>query len=67
MGDWTYHVQKVQLTLNKLKGKRLKWNIEKYFFGKTGVEYLGFWVTRNGVKPINKNTESIINMAPHTS
>ena len=26
------------------------------------MEYLGFWVTRDGVKPINKNIESITNM-----
>ena len=53
-GDWTDHVQNLELTLNKLKGKGLKCNIEKSFFGKTEMEYLGFWVTRNGVKPINR-------------
>ena len=26
-----------------------------YFFGKTKMEYLGFRVTRYGVKPINNN------------
>ena len=50
--DWTYHAQKLELTLNKLKGKVLKCNIEKSFFGKTEMEYFGFRVTRNGVKPI---------------
>ena len=29
--------------------------IGKSFFGKTKIGYLGFWVTRNGVRPINKN------------
>ena len=29
-------------------------NIEKYLFGKTKMEYLGFWVTRDVVKPIDK-------------
>ena len=47
------HVQKLELTLNKLKGKVLKFNIEKSFFGQTEMEYLVFWVTRDGVKPIN--------------
>ena len=51
--DYTYHVQKLELTLNKLNLKGLKYNIEKSFFGKTKMEYLGLWVTRYGVKPIN--------------
>ena len=51
--DWTDHVQKLELTLNKLKVKGLKCNIENSFFGKTEMEYFGFWVTRNSIKPIN--------------
>ena len=43
---WPYHVQNIELTLNKLKEKVLKCNIEKLFFGLTEMEYLGFWVTR---------------------
>ena len=30
---WTYHVQKFELTLNKLKEGELTYNIEKSFFG----------------------------------
>ena len=51
---WIYHVQKFELTLNKLKGKGLKFNIENYFFGQTEMENLGLWVTRFGVKPLNR-------------
>ena len=40
--------------INKLKVKGLKCNIEKSFFGKTEMEYLGFWVTSDGVKPITR-------------
>ena len=53
--------------LNKLKERGLKCNIESYFSGQTEIERLGFCVTRNGVKPINKKIEAIINMAPLTS
>ena len=31
------------------------------------MEYLVSWVTRNGVKPINRKIEAITNMAPPTS
>ena len=33
-GYWTNHIQKLEWTLSKLKGKGLKRNIEKYFFRK---------------------------------
>ena len=38
----------------KTKDNRLKCNIEKQFFGKTQMEYLGFWVTQKGIRPVNK-------------
>ena len=41
-----------------MKDKGLKCNIEKSFFGRTKMEYLDFWVTRDGVKPIDKNTRN---------
>ena len=52
------HVNKLELMLNKLKEKGLKFNIERFFFGQTKMKYLGFWVTCDGVKPINKKIES---------
>ena len=51
---WTDHVHKSQLTLNKLKEKGLKCNIERSFFRQTEMEYLDYWVTHDGTKPIDK-------------
>ena len=28
------------------------------------MEYLGFWVTRNGIRPVDKKVEAIVNMTP---
>ena len=53
-GDCTDPVQKLELTQNKLKGKGLKCNIENSFFRLTKMEYLGLWLTRNVVKPMDK-------------
>ena len=58
-------------TENRLKskqkeGKKTKCNIEKSLFGNTEMEYIGFWVTNDGVKPIDKNTSNK-NMKPPTS
>ena len=30
------------------------------------MEYLGFWVTSNGVKPTDKKIQAIMNMIPTT-
>ena len=42
-GDWIDHVQKLELTLNKLKEKGLKCNIERSLFVKTkcNIQVLG--------------------------
>ena len=64
--DCMYHVHNLELTLNKLKEIGLKCNIENSFFGQTKMEYLGFQVKLDGVKPINKKIEFIKNMAPPT-
>ena len=53
-GDWSNHLEKLELTLQKLKDNRLKCNIKKSFSGQTEVEYLCFWVTRTGIQPTNK-------------
>ena len=45
-----------------MKGKGLKFNIERSFFDQTEISYLDFGVRRNGVKPINKKIETITNM-----
>ena len=58
-GYWTYYVQILELTLNQLKESQIEFNIKQSFYGKTEIEYLGFWVTCDGVKPINKKVEAI--------
>ena len=53
-GDSIDHVQRLELTLNKLKEELLKCNIEDSFFRQTKMEYLGFWVTHDGSKDVDK-------------
>ena len=65
-GDRIDHVQMIELMLNKMKEKVLKCNIEESLFVQTKMEYLGLWVTHDGVKPINRKIEAITNMKPST-
>ena len=63
-GDWYYHLNKLEIVPQKLKFKGLKCNIKKSFFGKTEMEYLGFWMMLNIIRPVNKKVEPMVNMMP---
>ena len=41
-GDWSDHMNKLELVLKKLKANGLKCNIVKSFSGQTKMEYRGF-------------------------
>ena len=42
----------------------LKVNTNKSFFGRAELEYLGYWVTRDGVQPVTNKVDAINNIAP---
>ena len=66
-GDWNDHIEKLDRTLSKLAEAGLKVNCEKSFFGRTETEYLGFWITRHGMRPQTKKVEAIHNIQPPTT
>ena len=51
--DCIDHVQKLEIFLNISKESGIKCDIESSFFGKTKMEYLGFWVKYNIVISLN--------------
>ena len=55
---------KLEKFIIKIKGKLLKYNIENSFFGHIEMGYLGFWVTRKGVRPVSKTFKSVVNLYP---
>ena len=66
-GDYADHLEKLEATLIKLKQAGLKVNAPKSFFARGEVEYLGYWITRQGIKPITKKVEAISKIAPPTN
>ena len=62
--DCSDHLDKLEAVIKKLRVNCLKCNIERSYLGKTDMEYLGFWVTRTGIWPINKKVEAIVNTKP---
>ena len=49
--------RKVDIALKRLQNVDLKVNAEKSFFGHSELEYLGYWVTRNGIMPLPKKVD----------
>ena len=50
--------------MQRLSQAGLKVNARKSFFAQDSLEYLGFWVSREGIKPLTKKVEAILNIAP---
>ena len=61
-GNWTNHSTKLEQVIIKLQEKWLKCNIEKSSFSQSEMEYLGFWISREGVRPTAKKIEAIVDM-----
>ncbi len=63
-GDFDDHLDKLDLTLKKLQEAGLKVNATKSFFARSELEYLGYWITRDGIKPLPKKVEAFQKIAP---
>src|SRR5210317_1340340 len=53
-GNFTKHLDQLEQVLHKLQKAGLKINMSKCKLVKTELEYLGYWITRHGIKPLNK-------------
>ena len=63
-GTWEDHVAKVDKVLTRLEDAGLKVNGMKSFFGRKEFEYLGYILTQDGVKPIQKKVQGMLDIAP---
>jgi hypothetical protein len=52
--SYEHHLGKIDDVLKRLKDAGLKVNLTKSFFGKQELEYLGYWITRQGIKHVTK-------------
>jgi hypothetical protein len=56
---FTDHLEKLREIFKRLREAGLKVNARKSFFAKTELEYLGYWITRDGIQPLAKKVEAI--------
>lgn len=52
------HLNQLDLVLQRIQSVGLKINAPKSFFGRQELEYLGFWITREGIRPVTKKVEA---------
>ena len=63
MGSFEDHLEKLEVILRCLQKVGLKCNASKSAFCATQIEYLGYWLTRDGIKPLPNKVEAILNLA----
>ena len=66
-GDYDDHLEKLDRTLSRLTEAGLKVNARKSYFARGELEYLGYWITREGIKPLPKKIEAIQRISPPTN
>ena len=59
-GTFEDHLEKLERILTRLQQAGLKVNANKFFFARSELEYLGYWVTRNGIKPLPAKVQAIM-------
>ena len=64
MSTWEDHLNCLDTVFQRLSQAGLKVNAQKSFFGRSELEYLGYWITRDGIQPVAKKVEVIKNIAP---
>jgi hypothetical protein len=67
MSTWEDHLECLAMVFQCLTDAGLKINTKKSFFGQTELEYLGYWISRQGIQPIAKKVEAIQNIATPTT
>ncbi len=57
------HLSKLREVLHHLRKAGLKVNLKKSFIANTKLEYLRYWTTRGGIKPLTKKIDAIQKLA----
>ena len=62
-GSFEDHLEKLERVFIRLQQAGLKVNAVKSFFARTELEYLGYWITREGIKPVDKKVQAVLRIA----
>ena len=56
------HLVKLEQCLTCIGDAGLRINAEKSYFGRTAIEYPGYWVTQDGVQPLPEKVDAMLKM-----
>jgi hypothetical protein len=56
------HLLKLEIVLARLSTAGMRVNISKSKFFAEQIEYLGYWITRQGIQPIHNKVEAILHI-----
>jgi hypothetical protein len=56
------HPLKLEMVLARLSNAGMRVDISKSKFFAEKIEYLGYWITRQGIQPIRNKLEAILNI-----
>ena len=62
-GSFEDHLEKLERVLIRLEKAGLRVNGNKSFFARSELEYLGYWITRDGIKPLPAKVAAIMKIA----
>ena len=62
-GSFKDHLTKLEQVFIRLTKAGLKVNASKSSFAAEALEYLGYWISREGIRPLNKKVEAMNNIA----
>ena len=66
-GIYSEHLTEVEKVLARLRDAGLKVNAGKSSFAQGELEYLGYWITREGMQPQPKKVQAMLNIKPPTN
>ena len=61
-GSFEDHLHHVELVLQRLTDVGFAVNLRKSSFAVTEIDYLGYWITRDGIQPQPKKVEAIMRL-----
>jgi putative transposase len=63
-GSFQDHLKKLQLVSKRFEQVNFRANLHKCFFAQDELDYLGHWLTCQGLQPQPKKVEAILRLTP---
>ena len=65
-GSFEEHLEQLEQALTRLAEAGLKINASKSSLCREELEYLGYWITRKGIRPVTKKVDAILRLKTPT-